>query len=190
MSRDIRDLLKTDSANELPKMKIGHEKRFVDRLEKEFPSSSTKMVAIWAIAASVLILLGIFLFINDPSIENSNKPAIVNTDKEHPEQDTSIKLGDLSPDLKKIEDYYVANINLELAKLPVSKENEELIEGYMAQLEELNNEYTALSEELNLYGPNDQTITAMIQNLQLRLELLRNLKEELNKINKSKNETV
>lgn len=190
MSRDIRDLLKTDSANELPKMKSGHEKRFIDRLEKEMPRSRTKAIPIWAVAASILILLGIFLFLKDPSLENSNKPTIVNTDKEHPEKDTSIKLGDLSPDLKKIEDYYVANINLELAKLPVSKENEELVESYMAQLEELNKEYRALSEELNLYGPNDQTITAMIQNLQLRLEMLRKLKEELNQIKKSKNETV
>lgn len=47
-----------------------------------------------------------------------------------------------------------------------------------------------LNEELNKYGPNDQTITAMIQNLQLRLDLMRKLKVKLNQLKLSKNETV
>ena len=42
--------------------------------------------------------------------------------------------------------------------------------------------------ELNQLGPNDQTISALIKNLQLRLQLLQKLKEKLNEVQSSKNE--
>ncbi len=60
----------------------------------------------------------------------------------------------------------------------------------MNQLAELNGEYTKLSAELNEIGPNEQTITAMIKNLQLRLQLMHKLREKLNQLKSSKNETV
>jgi hypothetical protein len=44
--------------------------------------------------------------------------------------------------------------------------------------------------ELNQLGPNDQTISALIENLQLRLQLLQKLKKKLNELNTSKNEQV
>ena len=103
---------------------------------------------------------------------------------------SNISLGDLSPDLKKLEQYYVANINLELAQLQVSKENRDLVDGYMSRLSELNDEYQRLNNELNQMGPNEQTVAALIKNLQLRLQLLQKLKEKLNEIKIKKNETV
>ncbi len=58
----------------------------------------------------------------------------------------------------------------------------------MERLTELNVEYKKLNEELNQVGPNDQTISALIKNLQLRLQLLQKLKEKLNEVQSSKNE--
>lgn len=104
------------------------------------------------------------------------------------ENKTGISLGDLSPDLKKVESYYVANINLELAKLAVSDDNKEVVDGYMERLADLNSEYKNLIYELNQIGPNDQTISALIKNLQLRLQLLQQLKMKLNELQSSKNE--
>jgi hypothetical protein len=101
-----------------------------------------------------------------------------------------ISLGDLSPDLKKIEDYYVVNINLALADLEISQENKDLVDDYMKRLGELNAEYTKLNKELNEIGPNDQTITALIKNLQLRLQLLQKLKSKLYEFKTSENEQV
>jgi hypothetical protein len=101
-----------------------------------------------------------------------------------------ISLGDLSPNLKKLETYYVANINLELSKLEISDENEMLIDSFMEHLDALNTEYKNLNEELNEIGPNDQTISALIKNLQLRLQLLQKLKKKLNELKTSKNEQV
>jgi len=45
-----------------------------------------------------------------------------------------------------------------------------------------------LNTELNQIGPNDKTITALIKNLQLRLQLLQRLKEKLNEVQSSKSE--
>lgn len=60
----------------------------------------------------------------------------------------------------------------------------------MKQLDTLNSEYINLNDELNEIGPNDQTISALIQNLQLRLQLLQKLKKKLNELKTSKNEQV
>jgi hypothetical protein len=108
----------------------------------------------------------------------SNQPTVVK----------NISLGDLSPDLQKIENYYVANINLELSKLTISPDNKDMIDGYMIQLGALDEEYKRLNQELNDIGPNDQTIEALIKNLQLRLQLLQKLKTKLNQLKSSKNE--
>ena len=77
-----------------------------------------------------------------------------------------------------------------MAQLEVSDENKLLVDGYMERLAELNTEYQLLTKELNTIGPNDQTISALIQNLQLRLQLLKKLKEKLTELKSSKNETA
>ncbi|MGB5652465.1 MAG: hypothetical protein WBM56_01395, partial [Robiginitalea sp.] len=61
---------------------------------------------------------------------------------------------------------------------------------FILRLGELNTEYRQLSEELNRIGPNEQTIGAMIKNLQYRLQLMLKLKEKLIELKSSKNETV
>ncbi|NNL32405.1 MAG: hypothetical protein HKO80_04275, partial [Flavobacteriaceae bacterium] len=92
-------------------------------------------------------------------------------------------LGEISPQLKKVEDYYLANINLELSKLEYSPENKELFDGYVSRLGELSTAYEQLSQELLNNGPNEQTVTALIDNLKMRLNLLYRLKEKLNELN-------
>jgi hypothetical protein len=56
------------------------------------------------------------------------------------------------------------------------------------RLGELSDEYERLSDELFQSGPNEQTVTALIDNLKLRLNLLYRLKEKLNELNNSENE--
>ena len=54
-------------------------------------------------------------------------------------------------------------------------------------MSELNKEYKRLNTEFNETGPNEQTIEAMVENLQLRLDLLYKLKNKLNEIKQTKN---
>jgi len=189
MAQDLRELFKEENDKRYP-MKDGHEERFLELLDKELPLRRKSTFYFIKIAASVLVLfsLGIYTYINYKS-DTLQQPAVV----ENEAGNTKVQgysLGDLSPELKKIENYYVANINLELSRLEVSNENKAMVDDYMRRLSELDEEYKRLNIELNEIGPNDQTITALIKNLQLRLQLLQKLKEKLNQLKSSENEQV
>ncbi len=187
MARDLRKLFEEEQKEEQFVMNEGHEKRFVDLLKKELPQQKKASFFILKIAASILVLasIGTIFFMNREDV--GIKTTIVDKNPGI-ETNSGISLGDLSPDLKKVENYYVANINLELSKLNISGDNKDLVDSYMERLTELNVEYKKLNEELNQVGPNDQTISALIKNLQLRLQLLQKLKEKLNEVQSSKNE--
>ena len=139
------------------------------------------------IAASITILLGVgtYFFLKEP--KQPIKDTVVVKEQVIDEKE-GISLGDLSPDFEKIENYYVANINYELSQLSVSDSNKEIVDGFMERLGELDEEYGVLNKELNKLGPNDDTISALIQNLQLRLQLLQKLKQKLNQLKSSENE--
>jgi len=187
MARDLRKLFEEEQKEEQFVMNEDHEKRFMELLEKELPKEKKSSFFILKIAAAILVLVSVGTVFFMSREDSSIKTTIVDKNL-GVEAKTGISLGDLSPDLKKIENYYVANINLELSKLNVSGENKELVDSYLERLAELNIEYKNLNEELNQIGPNDQTISALIKNLQLRLQLLQKLKEKLNEVQSSKNE--
>ena len=64
-----------------------------------------------------------------------------------------------------------------MSDLRVTDANEEILAGYLSKIKELAQEYKALTKELNTKGINDNTIDALIQNLQLRLQLLQRFKK-------------
>ncbi len=180
MAQDIRKLFENENKLSNLKMPEGHQKRFMDRLDKALPTESKKRSSFgfMRIAASVVILIGLsfgaYKYFEKPSVDAQKEVA------------TKIRsLGDISPDMKKVEDYYLANINLELSNVKLTPENKELFDGYVSKLEELNKEYDRLTVELNENGPNELTVSALIDNLKLRLNLLYRLKEQLEDLNDS-----
>jgi hypothetical protein len=137
------------------------------------------------IAASIVLLIGLG-FGASKFFGNTTVIPIEIVETKNPSNDDQLKsLGDISPDFKKVEDYYLANINLELSKVKQTPENKELFDGYVVRLAELNQEYKRLSVELTEHGPNELTVSALIDNLKLRLNLLYRLKEQLNDLNTS-----
>ena len=187
MAQDLRKMFKEEQKEERFVMHEGHEERFRGLLDKEFPQQKRFPFPVLKVAAAILVLVGMgtLFFLNS---ENTGIPTTIVDKDPNVENNTGISLGDLSPDLKKVENYYMANINLELSRLNVSGDNKEMVDSYMERLSELNVEYKNLNTELNQIGPNDQTISALIKNLQLRLQLLQKLKEKLNEVQSSKNE--
>ncbi len=185
MAQDIRDLFKGEELKheEMPKH---HEARFLEKLETAFPEEMQKPSKFsWLnIAASVVLLIGLsfgaYKFMN-PSIEVGQKPVEIAKTK---------TLGDISPDLKKVEDYYLASINSELSKMKPTADTKAVFDGYLEQLEELNQEYKRLSLELTENGATELTITALIDNLRFRLNLLYRLKDQLKTLNGSDEITI
>ena len=188
MAQDLRDLMKKEPGR-VPLMKEGHEERFGKKLDdalgrrKRFPSRT------WLIAASLVVIFGTATFLLLTLNKDIPRETIVNRQPADTTESSRLSLGDLSPDLHKIEQYYVANINLELSDLEVSDDNKAVVDSFMERLAELNREYEDLNNELNTVGPNDQTISALINNLQLRLQLLQKLKQKLNSLKSTENET-
>lgn len=179
MAQNLRELFKNAPKNDTIKMSEGHEARFLEKLEQSLPQKkSSSHFRFFNIAASIVVLLGLtygaFEFINTP----------VTSDTETEVASSKLKtMGDISPDLKKVEDFYLASINLELSKVKLTPENKELFDGYVARLKELNDEYDNLTVELNENGPNQITLDALIDNLKFRLNLVMQLKEKLQEFN-------
>ncbi|WP_111306761.1 hypothetical protein [Confluentibacter sediminis] len=174
MARDIRDLFKDEQIKH-ESMSETHQDTFLEKLDKALPVSAKHKFNWLQIAATVVLLLGLsfgaytFFKVN-PSITTTTattKPVELKT------------LGDVSPGLKKVEDYYLASINLELSKMTYTPETKDLFDGYLEQLDGLNKEYQRLSVELTESGPNELTVNALIDNLKLRLNLLYRLKLQL-----------
>ncbi len=190
MAQDLKKMFDKEREQQNFKMRQGHEERFLSKLEETLPQERPSKWNTWRIAASVIILVGIGLMAYLKFDTKEDIPTTI-VDKGDPDdKNKGFSFGDLSPDLKKVENYYVANINMELSQLDISESNKELVDSFMEQLSELNTEYDRLNGELNELGPNDQTISALIENLQLRLQLLQKLKKKLNQLKSSKNEQI
>lgn len=187
MAQDLRKLFEKDQPRKGLSMPDGHEARFRSRLDAEFPRARPWYTSYWAVAASIVLVLGVTAFLLQRSETTQELPTTV-VDRQETTDMPQITLGDLSPDLKKVEDYYVSHINLELAQLDLSGEAKSVADGFIVQLGELDAEYKRLNQELNTLGPNDQTIESLVRNLQLRLQLLYKLKESLEELKSTENE--
>lgn len=188
MAQDLKEMFAKERER-THSMKEGHEARFLSKLEKELPSPTknrTPQIFWMRIAASVVVILGVTVYFL--SGEQKISPVTDQVVGNETKIQQTLSLGDLSPDLQKVENYYLTNINLQLSDLESNPENKEVLDSYMARLAELDAEYRRLNVELNEIGPNDQTIGALVKNLQLRLQLLQRLKSKLNQLKSSKNE--
>ncbi len=196
MAKDLKHLFEEDLKLTKETMEQGHEARFLEKLDTALPQHTKPKFNWLNIAASIVIVLGLSyagykvftgsneLKDNPVKVVESNKAS-----KQEPQTKKIETLGDISPDFKKVEDYYVANINLELSKVKITPENKELFDGYIAKLEELNEEYNRLSLEL-ANGLDELTVNALINNLKLRLNLMYRLQEQLKRMNTIEAEQV
>ena len=196
MAQDLRKLFEEEREEQLSGSGLshGHEKRFEAKLDEEFSVQSGSRFFMLKIAAAVVVGgLITFLFFQFNEVGQSGAtPEIVDesSNVEAKPNTTLVSLGDISPELKKVEQYYTASINYELSELSVSEENKALFDGYLHRLADLDKEYEALLLELNNEGPSEHTVTALIDNLQLKLKMLQQLRTRLNDLKQSKNEQV
>lgn len=173
MQKDIKKIMQ-GFKNENIDLSKNHEDKFKQLLMSELHKEKKKPSTFrWlSIAASVVLLITLGInFYNVDVIEEEPKL----TNKE-------ITLGNISPEFKTIETYYKNSINLELSKLELDDENKDIVDRYLLKIAELTKEYKLLTKELNIKGVNDDTIDALIRNLQLRLQLLQRLKKQLKQI--------
>lgn len=180
MGQDIRKLFEEAPemvSREIPK---GHKNRFEARLDAEFPKKKSTF-SIMKIAASIALLVSLglsgYYYFNNVEGDSTQFSS----------------MADISPDLKKVEDYYLTHINYQFSKIKITDENRELLDAYFEELGTLQESYkqtiaTIDSEE----EISEETIDALIGNLQSRLKLMYQLKaqlKKLNNLNKQQNES-
>lgn len=144
------------------------------RLDKNEPRMvPLKMVLQYAAAAVVVICVSIYFLIPPNNLENiadHNTP----NEKEY-------LLASLSPEYAEVEHYYLSRIHFTMNELKGYNPDEELIQA----VQDLDEEYKRLSEEINEQVNRDEIIEAMIENYRLKLYLLEQILESM----KENNET-
>lgn len=187
MQVDLREKIKKDKMmRDLPK---NHRELFEQRLKNEFHQEAKNNFNLLRIAASVLVLLSLgfggYQFFK-PDVPQE----VVQTEEVSNKKINS--MADISPGLKKVEDYYLMHINYQLSKIKITDENRAMLDVYFVELGKLQEVYNNSIAEINSEEISGETIDLLIENLQMRLKLMYQLKAQLKKIdnlNKEENET-
>lgn len=196
MGQDLRKLFEEKrKRSEGQQMPDGHEARFAERLQNKGQERTTQGIRpwIWQAAIAAAVVLAIFFGWKQSAqgdMPETIIPAedLVQLDSSSEDPTTTFTLGNISPDLQKVEQFYVNQINYQLSQLPLHQDQDEVVDEYLKRLSELDADYKALNKELYQQGPNDQLVAALIQNLQLRLELISKLQKQLDQLKSSENE--
>ncbi len=190
MAQDLRELLKNDTTTSASSMRTGHQARFEKKLSVALPQDNTDRndtskgsFVLWMkIAAAVVLTAGILWFVGKNAFAEADSNTLVSTEETAPDDKQEVLLSNISPDFAKIESRYLASVNLQLAQLEITEGNKDLIDAFMVQLSKLDAEYKRLNQEITQTGITDEMVSAMIDNLKLRVELMLKLKSKLKEL--------
>lgn len=148
-------------------MSSDHQVDFLNKLNKKQPKR--KNYAVWAIAASIVLFLGVSIFYN-----NNEKPK---------------ELKFASNETKRTDSIFSILIKNELVKLKQkdSPENEQIINDALKQMKVFDADYEKIIKELQKNGENKQIIYAMISNLQTRISFLQTVLQRIEENENLKN---
>ena len=147
-----------------------HQLDFLHKLNKKH-TKKKKNYTVWAIAASIVVLLGISVFYN-----NNEKPK-------------EFKFA--SRETKRTDSIFSILIDNELVKLKEksSPENEQIINDALKQMKVFDADYEKIIKEVQKNGENKQIIYAMISNLQTRISFLQTVLQRIEENENLKNTT-
>jgi len=175
MKRDIREIFKDE---ELPRKKLPsfHEVEFLQKLEilnkKQEPKPFFKT---WKIAASIILMfsVGYYFLSTYTEVKQENQPTLL-------------------VQVKQIEKEYLKNIKTEWNTFVKLTTDKNLIEKYKEKLLNLDINYKEVSVQFEENPNNINILESLINNLQNRLQLLKNIKEHLKELNQknTSNETI
>jgi len=191
MGQDLRELLQNNLQDSQPvELSENHQLRFLDKLNASFSEEeSIKLIEgkiydykkWFSIAASLMISVGLGVyFVKQTQSLQQSSPSVVHIEK----QTKNIpSLADVSPEFKQIEEGYLTTINVGLSELKVNDSNRGVVRGGIEQLKGLKEDYQSILSELQSGRVSPQTIRVLIENLEMQLLLLKQLKEKVKNIN-------
>ncbi len=151
----------------------GHEERFHAKLKQQTKSNKVKVLwpSLSGVAAVLLIgFLALGTSFNSLSFQKE-------TD-----------LANVSPEMKKTQDFYSNLIQQELKSIEGKRtpETNKIINDALVQMQTLEKEYNKLKKDLLKSGKDKRVIFAMINNFQQRIDLLKQVLEQIQTINEFK----
>ena len=183
--------MKNDNINELFKEldfdnkepATGHKERFLEKLEEQNSRSKnstkgTNSRSLWAPMLSVAAILAIaFMVLAGFFGENSYK--------------NQGDLASVSPQRKETKQFYTQLIETELQNLKAENApgTEAIVDDALTQLEKLETEYKKLQKDLRNSGQDERVIYAMISNFQQRIDLLKQVLDQIENIKSLKNKS-
>lgn len=144
-----------------------HIKRFSEKLALK--KQKRNFGLFYAIAASVVVLLGITLF--------------------YPKADKHQELKFASKETKQTDSIFTVLIEHQLEEIKAKKspENEKIINDALHEMKRLDSDYEKIKHELEVNGESKPIIYAMINNLQTRISFLQNVLQHIEETEKLKN---
>jgi len=164
MQRDIRDLFKEEE--ELKQLPENHRAEFLEKLRHQPRSKRIGILWLKVVAIAVIALTVGFSVFYNPPIEEST---------------------DMIAQIEAVEAQYLEDIEKEWERFLTITDDDVLVERFKNKLADLSNDYQELTLQLQKDANNVLVIEALIDNLQNRLQLLKNIQEHIKFLNQ-KNE--
>jgi hypothetical protein len=168
MKQDIRELFKND---EFPKKELpsSHKEEFLEKLKKAEvrKPKKKKMNFLLKVAASILLLFSVGYFVqNSIDLETQN---------------TALEI-----QVEQIEKEYLKNIEKEWKAFVKNTDDQNLIKKYEEKLRKLDVSYKEVSKQFKENSENISVLESLIENLQRRLQLLKDIQEHIKELNQKK----
>lgn len=169
MERDIRDLFQEndDFKKDLPK---SHRDDFIKKLNK---NNTQKPKFKYKIVAFVVVIFSLIYFFNSNTVDINNTNSF-------------------EKEFSKIESDYLKNIDKEWKQFTEITTDTLLIRKYKEKLNDFNNDYKKITNQLKEFPNNINLLESLINNLQRRLQLIRQINEHIKELNQknTNNETI
>lgn len=148
----------------------GHSERFLDK------QSRKKIKVRWlplSIAASILLAVGWFTFLNDNSSLHSGQMAV------------------MSKQTRETDSVFTAIIKYEMQRIEQknSSVNKQIVADALAQLQQMDEDYEKIKADLAKGGESQQLIHALVSNLKTQISFLESVLDRIEK-NEQLNETT
>ncbi|MDO1499966.1 hypothetical protein Q2T40_07465 [Winogradskyella maritima] len=164
MKQDIRDLFKSEDESGTKQLPNNHREEFLAKLKENKQNKSS--IYIWLRLVAVLVIaltVSFFIF-----------------KSEGPQTETSPLLAQVEA----VEAEYLKNIETEWQNFKQLATDEVLVKRYDQKLKDLDADYQEISEAFKNDTNNILVVESLIQNLQTRLQLLKDIQEHIKILNK------
>ncbi|MEM5566995.1 hypothetical protein WNY78_17880 [Psychroserpens sp. AS72] len=174
MKQDIRDLFRDTDADSVDasgkQLLDNHRQEFYDQLKASRPRRESKLNTNYLIKIAAIITLFVALTIAlFATVDNTSNQIV-----DEPSIETQIE---------GIEKEYLASIDIEWKRFLKVANDEKLVKRYKDKLDDLNSDYKELSLQFKEDNNDIFVIESLVENLQTRLQLLKDIQEHINVLN-------